>query len=362
MSPRSPSRIWIDLANSPHVLLFAPLVERLRGRGFEVLLTARDFAQTVPLLEQYGLEAEVIGGHTGSGRGRKTARMLGRTAALVRWARRRRIDLAVSHNSYAQCLAAKLLRIPAATLMDYEHQPASHLSFRLADRVIVPFPFPDSALRRFGASPGRTRRYQGLKEEIYLAEFAPDPSFPAKLAAALDPPVPPDWNLEKDPVAVLRPPARFALYHGFENRLFLDALDRIASAANVRVVFSPRTPAQAAEVLSRGIANLRVLSRGVRGLDLLRAADLVVSAGGTMNREAALLGTPAYSVLAAPLGAVDLWLIEQGRLIFLRERGDLDRIRIEKVGDRDRSAPNPRLADEVLDLILETLPAGRVRA
>ncbi|MBD3161682.1 MAG: DUF354 domain-containing protein, partial [Candidatus Latescibacteria bacterium] len=241
MNPRSPAEVWIDLANSPHVLLFAPLIERLRRRGHPVLLTARDFAQTVPLLEQYGLEAEIIGGHTGTGRIGKAGRMFRRVAALRRWARGRGIDLAVGHNSYAQCVAAKLLGIPTATLMDYEHQPANHVSFRLADRVIVPFPFPDAALRRYGAAARKVRRYRGLKEEIYLAGFAPDPAFGDKLAAALDPPIPPEWDLRRDPVAVLRPPARFALYHGFENALFGEVLERIAATPNVRVVVSPRT-------------------------------------------------------------------------------------------------------------------------
>jgi len=355
---KSARRVWIDFSNSPHVLFFAPLIPRLKARGADLVLTARDFAQTVDLLGTYGLEAKVIGGHTGRHRAAKAARVAARALALARFARGRGIDLAVSHGSYAQILASRLLFIPAVTLMDYEHQPANHLSFRLAQRVIVPFPFPERDLRRCGAPPERVRRYAGLKEEIYVAGFHPDPAFASTLRAAIEPTPAGEWDIEKDILAVLRPPATFALYHGFGNALFARVIDRLLGEPSLRVLVAPRTDEQRRGILARGNGNLRVLARGVRGLDLLARADLVVSAGGTMNREAALLGTPAYTVLAAPLGAVDRWLIEQGRLIHVCGDADLEKIAIRKATERRLPLARERIAEEVCDRILE--PIGRL--
>jgi predicted glycosyltransferase len=159
--------IWIDLANSPHVPFFRALIPEFERRGHSVIVTAREFAQTVELAFAAGLEPIVIGGHGGGKLAGKAGNLIGRTAALVRWARGRGIDLAVSHNSYAQTAAARVLGIKSATLMDYEHQPANHLAFRLATCVIVPRAFPDAALRRYGASVNKVRRYNGTKEDNF---------------------------------------------------------------------------------------------------------------------------------------------------------------------------------------------------
>jgi hypothetical protein len=353
------ARVWIDFANSPHVLFFAPLIPRMRARGAELILTARDFAQTVELLRAYGIQAEVIGGHTGRNRIAKAARMAGRALALARFARGRGIERGVSHGSYGQILAARLLGIPAVTLMDYEHQPANHLSFRLARRVIVPFPFPDADLRRCGAPPDRVRRYSGLKEEVYLAGFRRDPGFDAVLRSSIEPAPDASWNFDRDVLAVLRPPATFALYHGFENALFDQAVARISADPSARVLVSPRTPEQRRGILDRRASNVRVLARSVRGLDLLARADLVISAGGTMNREAALLGTPAYTILAAPLGSVDRWLIDQGRLVHVRDEAGLAEIAIRKAAERKPPLARAELADEICALILEPLGGRR---
>ncbi|MGH9927876.1 MAG: DUF354 domain-containing protein, partial [Pyrinomonadaceae bacterium] len=143
--------IWIDLANSPHVPFFRALIPEFERRGHNVSVTARDYAQTLELAKAAGMSADVIGRHGGGGLAGKAGNLIGRAAALAKWARGKRIELAVSHNSYAQTAAARLLGIPSVTLMDYEYQPANHLAFRLASRVIVPRTFPESALSRFGA-------------------------------------------------------------------------------------------------------------------------------------------------------------------------------------------------------------------
>src|SRR5438552_2198542 len=170
-------RIWIDLANSPHVPFFRALIPEFVAREHQVEITARDFAQTVELAMKAGMTPHVIGGHGGGSITGKAGNLVGRATALRKWARDRGFGLAVSHNSYAHIAAAASLGIKSVTLMDYEHQPANHLAFRLASRVIVPRAFPSAELRKYGASMRKVKRYDGMKEDVYLADFEPDSSF-----------------------------------------------------------------------------------------------------------------------------------------------------------------------------------------
>ncbi|HEV2764273.1 MAG TPA: DUF354 domain-containing protein [Pyrinomonadaceae bacterium] len=337
-------RLWIDLANSPHVPFFRALAGEFRRRGHELETTAREFAQTVELAERSGLRPVVVGGHGGRGLRGKAGNLLGRAWALRRWARGRRFDLAVSHNSYAQIVAARSLGLRAVTLMDYEHQPANHLAFRLASRVVVPRAFPEESLRRFGAGARKVRRYEGIKEDVYLADFEPDPKFRDELAAL--------GVAEGDVLVVVRPPASEALYHRFENELFDELLRRLAARDDVRVVLLARNDGQRAALATRH-ASARIIwpRRALDGANLIAASDLVVSAGGTMNREAAALGVPAATVYAGRFAALDEQLVREGRLRRIQTREDLDALRPEKKGERNaRRAPHVRA--EVAELVL----------
>src|SRR6267143_1018866 len=198
-------RIWIDLANSPHVPFFRPLANEFTRRGHEVVVTARRFAETVPLAEAAGFTPEVIGGHGGGKLSGKAGNLVGRGLELARWARGKQIDLAVSHNSYSQILAARALSLRSVTLMDYEHQPANHMAFRLASQIIVPRAFPQAALTRFGAPRAKVKRYNGTKEDVYLADFQCDPQFEKQLREL--------GISAREVLVLLRPPATEALYH-----------------------------------------------------------------------------------------------------------------------------------------------------
>jgi hypothetical protein len=337
-------RIWIDLANSPHVPFFRALIPELVARGHQVEITARDFAQTVELATKAGMMPHVIGGHGGGRLTGKAGNLIGRAAALRKWARDRGFDLAVSHNSYAQISAAAALGIKTVTLMDYEHQPANHLAFRLASRVIVPRAFPAEELRKYGASTRKVRRYVGMKEDVYLADFTPDPRFPEalrKLGVA-----------SEDVLVVARPQAREALYHRFENELFDELLSHLSSRPGVKIILLPRSDAQRAEYESRNFSNVIMPREALDGANLIAAADLVVSAGGTMNREAATLGVPAASVYAGKSAAIDEELVREGRLQRLASREDIDSLAIAKKKSIDpRNARGARA--EVVKLILE---------
>jgi predicted glycosyltransferase len=334
-------RIWIDLANSPHVPFFRALIPEFERRGAGVELTARDFAQTVELAQAAGLKAEVIGGHGGRGLAGKAGNLVGRALDLRGWARGRAFDLAVSHNSYAHVAAARSLGIRSVTLMDYEHQPANHLAFRLASRVVVPRSFPAEALRSYGARARKVRRYRGTQEDVYLADFAPDPRFAETLSAL--------GVLSEDVTVVVRPPARDALYHRFENELFDELLTRLAARADVKTIMLARTEAQRAAYGER--PNLILPRAALDGANLIAASDLVVSAGGTMNREAAALGVPAATIYAGRWAAVDEELVREGRLRRIGTREDLDALPLEKKrGVNARRALHVRA--EVADLIL----------
>jgi uncharacterized protein len=329
-------RVWIDLANSPHVPFFRALTTRFIAAGHQVEITARDFAETVPLARAAGFDPQVIGKHGGREVSGKAANLIGRSRDLARWARKQRFDLAVSHNSYSQILAARTLRIKTVTLMDYEHQPANHLAFRLASLIIVPASFPASALRRFGASVGKVRRYHGTKEDVYLADFQPDPTFKARLC---------DLGVNPDNVLVLmRPPAIEALYHRFENTLFDEALAMLLKNENVRVVLLPRNDAQRAAYADR--ERVIVPPAPLPGADLIAASDLVISAGGTINREAAALGVPAASIYAGKWAAVDEELVNEGRLRRISNIDDLQNLTINK-----KAASHPRRSSAVISEI-----------
>jgi predicted glycosyltransferase len=283
-----------------------PIVDRLDADGHEILLTARAQAQTVELARRHWPDIQIVGTASPRGRAAKGFSIFRRAESLRRIARRERPAVAFSHGSYAQISAAFVARVPAVTMMDYEHQPANHLSFRLAKRVIVPDTFPESALRKFGAE-GKTVRYSGFKEQLYLADFHPDPSVLAELGLG-----------GRQVIAVLRPPPEGALYHRMANERFDEVLRLALSRENVQVVLLPRTVEQHDRYAALS-ARLRIPHRAIDGSSLLALADITIGAGGTMNRESALLGTPTYTVFAGELGAADAVLMERGLLRDLRE-------------------------------------------
>jgi hypothetical protein len=301
-------KVWVDFTNSPHVLVLAPVIATLRERGHEVQVTARDFAQTLGLCERLGIEHEAIGRHQGGSAARKALGLAERSTALTRWARGRRFDLALGHGSNDITVAAALRRIPCTTTFDYEFATVQHtVNCRLAQAVVVPDVIPPERLYRYGARH-KLRAYPGLKEEYYLADFEPDAGVLAALG--LDP---------ARPIAVVRTPPAVSLYHRFENDLFAAVLERLRGE---QAVVLPRTPEQRAELIRAG--GLIVPEQAIDAQSLIAYADLVVSAGGTMNREAVALGTPVFTVFEGRLGAVDERLIASGRLRRLLRAADVE--------------------------------------
>jgi predicted glycosyltransferase len=344
-------RVWIDLTNSPHVLVMRPIIEVLRDDGHEVRVTARDFAQTLGLLQRFEIPHTAIGRHRGERLAAKAGGLASRSGALIGWARRERrssggkhFDIALGHGSNDVSIAAAALRIPSATMFDYEWAAVQHhVNCRLARAVIVPGAIPPERLERYGAH-GKLHPYAGLKEEYYLADFEPDPAILAELA--LDP---------TRPIVVVRTPPEVALYHRFGNDLFAGVLAHLGEAAmgpgGLQAVLLPRTHAQR-EAL-RAVTGFVVPEHAIDAQSLIAHADLVVSAGGTMNREAVALGTPVYTTFEGRLGAVDERLLETGRL---RKLADPSQLQIPGKGaPGDRPARVRRDPRKLVDLLLSPL-------
>ena len=334
-------RVWIDISNSPQVPFFRPLIGLMRERGHDVAVTTREYAQTVELLELHGIPHEVVGpGHGGAGAAGKARAMVGRLRALRRFAKGRGFDVALSHASHELPLVARSLGIPSAYAFDYELARTQHgLGCRAATRVVVPDAIPQSRLDVLGARTSKVRRYPGLKEEYYLHGFEAD----ATVLELLE--------LDRSRIlVVVRTPPEVALYHRHGNPLFEDVLDRLGSDASVSAIVLPRTTKQREAISRRRLPSLVLPERAIDAQSLVALADLVVSAGGTMNREAVALGVQAYTTFAGELGAVDTALVKEERLRILTTA---DALVLKARGESGpRHERHPAL---LLDLLLSAL-------
>jgi predicted glycosyltransferase len=337
-------RVWIDMTASAHVLVFRPLIELLEAQGHEVEITARDYAQTLELLELRGLEATVIGRHGGRSRLGKARQLRSRLKALRRWARGRGFDVALAHGSHELTMTARRLGIPSSTTFDYEWAWLQHqLGCRAATRVVVPDMIPPERLATYGARPPKLQQYAGLKEEYYLSDFEPDP-------AVLD-----QLGVDRGRVlVVLRPPPDVSLYHRHSNPLFPQTVESLGRNEAAHAVVIPRTAEQREYVKGLGLPSLIIPEHAIDAQSLIALADVVVSAGGTMNREAAALGVPVYTTYGGRLGGVDEQLIREGRLVPLTDPRAIElRKRVPgPAGERVRRDPQV-----MLDLLLSALPA-----
>jgi predicted glycosyltransferase len=297
-------KVWVDMSAPAHVLVMRPIIERLEAEGHTVEVTSRDYAQTQQLLELHGMPHTPIGRHGGASRLRKAASLVSRSTGMLRFGRGRHFDLALAHGSNDLAIAAKALGIPEANMHDYEYAVTQHrIGCRLARRVMFPDSVPLERLRRFGVTPDRYFPYPGLKEEYYLYDFEPDPEALRRLGVD-----------EKRVVVIVRPPPDVSLYHRKSNPLFPKVLDRLGRDGDVHAVVLPRTQAQREFITNLRLPSVIVPDGAVEAQSLVALADLVLSAGGTMNREAAALGTPVYTTYGGRLGGVDEALIRSGRL------------------------------------------------
>jgi hypothetical protein len=337
-------RVWFDADNAPHVLIMRPLVAELARRGHEVRFTARDRANTCQLMDLYGLAYTRVAGEFGPGNTGKVSGTLGRAVALARAMRSWRADVSFGHGSRALPLASRLLGVPSVTMYDYEW--VNPLIFNVAcHRILLPAAIDPERCREAGIRPGKVSRYPGYKEELYLAGTSLDPGLRKEL------------GLRDDCVQVLlRPPATTAHYHNPEAETLLDLLlARLATRPDIQVIWLGRGKDHLAFLAKHRPARLVIPEKVYDGPSLVSTMDVVIGGGGTMTREAAILGVPSYSFFRGRAGRVDEALESEGRLVLLRNPEDVAaRINLTKrtspAAVPDNTALVAHIADEILSL------------
>jgi predicted glycosyltransferase len=307
--PATPAvKVWIDLDNTPHVPFFIPIIRELERRGHEVVLTARDAFQVCDLAQEKGLTFRKIGRHYGKNPLLKISGLVFRSLQLLPFYMREKPGLSLSHGARSQNLLSNLLGLPTVLIADYEHArtaPFTHPRWTIVPDALSPEGLPSKV--------GRVRYYRGIKEDVYVPEFKPAAGLMAELGLR-----------EDEMIVTVRPPANEAHYYNPESdRLFHELMARVCRNPGVRAVLLPRNAQQEHALRADFPAWFEddrtvIPARAIDGLDLLWISDLVVSGGGTMNREAAALGVPVYSIFRGKTGAVDLMLEEQGRLSMIR--------------------------------------------
>ena len=340
-------RIWFDVTAPAHVLVFRPIIDRLRAAGHDVAVSSRDYTQTQQLLALHSIDHTPFGRHGGVRRAGKLAVLASRTAQLIGFGRRAGFDLAVAHGSNDLALAAAALRLPEVNMFDYEFATQQHnIGCRLASRVMTPDAIPPERLARYGARGSKVVQFPGLKEEYYLADFEPDEAVFGELGVD-----------RGRVVVVVRPPPDISLYHRKANTLLPRVLDHLGRQDGLSVAVLPRTEEQRRDIGALSLPNVVVAPHAVDAQSLIALSDLVVSAGGTMNREAVALGVPVYTTYGGRLGGVDEQLIRQGRL---RPLTDPRAIELQKrPGSSERLRRDPQL---LVDRILDAAAIGRKAA
>jgi len=326
MKKHQQKTIWIDLDNSPHVPFFVPIIRELEKQGHSVLLTARDCFQVCGLADMFGLSYKRAGRHYGKHKVMKLAGIAVRTAQILPTILRKRPDLAVSHGSRAQLTVASLLRIPSVVISDYEHAKVwavIHPTWVMTPEVI--------ANDLINLDKEHILSYPGIKEDVYVPNFSPDVEIKNQLGLN-----------GKDVVVTVRPPANEAHYHNPESDvLFREVMEVLGRHPQTKIVVLPRNDRQADSVRTSWprlfeSGKAMVPKKVVDGLNLIWYSDLVISGGGTMNREAAALGVPVYSIFRGKIGAVDRYLAANGRMTLVASEQEVH----QKIDISRRSRPD----------------------
>jgi len=289
--------IWIDLTNSPHVNFFAAMIEELR-REHEVILTCRPLANTIDLLKQKVFEYHVVGSHYGASKLKKSLGFPVRVLQLLSFLKGRRIDVAISHSSFYSPVVARLLRIRSIYINDNEHAAGNKISFLCASTIMVPEFLSMDSIRSQWGNPKKVIQYPGVKEGVYLSCLNKNGSVPRQS--------------NKTEIFIRPEPWTAQYYRGAVN--FMDDLI-ISLKDRYRIILMPRGEQQAKHYRQARFRGITIPLEPLTLEDMTSRCSLFIGAGGTMTREAAVMGIPTISVYQADLLAVDRYLIEQGYMI-----------------------------------------------
>jgi predicted glycosyltransferase len=347
-------RIWIDVDNPPQVQYLVPFVDAFRRRGASVVLTARDYGNALDLLRLRSLTFHAIGKESGRSTVAKVTGVLDRARQLSSLFKQQRRPDVVLSASRSSALAARWMGIPSYVISDYEYVDATFYrltrSTILYPQVIDPAPFIQSGLRRDRLIP-----FRGIKEDISLAamdlQAIPAHRFPEIV----------DQGLVR---VLFRPPAEKSHYFDPKSlELSFEALGHLAKRPEAVVVFSPRHPWQREHLERFKWRNGPVvLEAPIPFVSLLKGVDLVVCSGGTMLREAAYLGVPAYSIFMSRIGGVDRHLASIGRVHLISSAQELSKIKLGRAPGLAPLVSNPRLLDELADFVLAAGVSRRSKA
>lgn len=335
--------IWFDLDNSPHIPIFRPVFKELEKRNEEYIITARNFAQTKQLLELWNIKHIEAGKHGGKSKVKKVLNLFHRAYQLKKVVKDKNINLAVSHGSRTQLLASRLLGINTLLMLDYEYTETRIMN-HFSTNILMPVYIPEKRLIAAGINTKKVIRYNGFKEELYLRDFVYNDQFRLEL------------GIDKNTVfVVIRPPSLVANYHNPKSeKLLIACINHFVNNGNTSCLIVSRTEEDKKYIQSKidFKDNVRFLDKVVDGLQLLYAADFVVSGGGTMNREAALLGTKTFSIFTGKRPYLDEYLQDCGKLKFIENTSDFETIKIEKYRKPIPDFSN-NLVEEITDIILE---------
>lgn len=335
-------KIWIDLDNSPHVPLFRPVIEELERRNIECVITARDYAQTRNLLEFWGIPFKMIGKHGGKNKAKKVLNLFERAGELRKYIKGQGVELALSHGSRTQLVAAKTLGIKSVLMMDYEYTESRIFNY-LSSFILVPEYIPDSRLESVNINAKKVLRYPGFKEQLYLGNFLPEPGFRNRLGIR-----------DESILVTVRPPAMEGNYHdSMSEKILLRLLDRVSASTDCYPLIISRTDRDRRFLEENIKGKLNYLEKAVDGLQLIWHSDIFISGGGTMNREAALLGVPTYSIFTGRKPYLDDYLKEKGRMIYIDSLEKIEFLDISKREIKESlENSNPGLVNKVVDTIL----------
>jgi predicted glycosyltransferase len=341
--------IWFDLDNSPHVPLFKPVINELKNRNIESIISAREYAQTIDLLELWNIKYTLIGKHAGKNKFNKIINLFGRANNLRNFIRKKKINLAVSHGSRTQVLASRISGIKSVVMMDYEYTENRIFNY-LSNYILMPAVFTENRLKDAGINIKKIIKYNGLKEEIYLKYFEPDSNFRCNNGFS-----------DKDIIIVIRPPAFLSNYHHEKSeKILYTAINHLSSFKDVKIVLLFRTEADKSSILkyTEKKENIKFLNNTVDGLQLLFASDITLSGGGTMNRESALLGTDTYSFFTGKRPFIDEFLFENKKLNFINSANDIYNIEVKRKPKSVYIHTNNSLIQEIIDIFINLINTG----
>lgn len=278
--------IWIDITNSPHVLFFEPLINELKKK-YKIIVTARDYQQTVQLLKQKNIDFIELGKHHGKN---KITGTLKEVIERLKFIVKHKPDLTISHHAYYNTIAACLTGRSSLYIFDGDGTKRQILGILFATSSLCPEVLPQKRifLRKL-------IKYPGLKEEIYLENLK--------------------RKTPKTPVIILRPEATQATY--IKQAFILDPLiQELIKEKNIKIILIPRTDDQ--REYYKKYKNIEIPGV-VDGPELISKSSLVISAGGTMNREAAVLGVPVISAFQNIPLSVDKWLVNNNYMKIIQK-------------------------------------------